>query len=138
MLHKSSRHVNVIIIFMLVFQTLFTSFVFPGQSIALGHDDQFIDTVSYDAQQLEDEGTAPVTFEWSVADLEVEVGEVYQSPIVDNFIIDEDQSGDLLTDEEEKVGQFSVSSTGIVSLVFTEEINDNPDAAGSFVVEAVK
>lgn len=124
--------------FVLLFQTLASSFIMPGQIFASGQPDHVIkgfDVINND--EHEDSEKVQLEVDWSVAGQEIEVGVEYPRGLPDTYLIQAEQPGVLTADSGVDVGRYVASEDGTVAVTFREEIKENPDAKGSFVIDVV-
>ncbi|WP_058308511.1 Cna B-type domain-containing protein [Gracilibacillus massiliensis] len=137
-----TRKVSIALLVVLLFQTFTSSLTLPSQAITTADKSIFknISIVDEEGNPVDDEtipgSNVEVSIDWSVADLEVEAGSTETTKLDTGIVLEQEQSGELLF-EEQQVGEFTASSDNTVTINLNEAIEEYPKASGDFVISAV-
>ncbi|WP_156854135.1 Cna B-type domain-containing protein [Oceanobacillus sp. AG] len=144
MSREMGSRISILFAVMLLFQTLLSSFAYPGQIFATGYNDSvFTGIVAEETGEQQDSwhGTVElvdVQINWSIEHLEIEPGNTDSLQLSDDLSIDENQTGRLLTKEGVDIGEYAATTNNTVVVTFEEATEEYPYAKGEFVVEATK
>jgi uncharacterized surface anchored protein len=139
-----NKRISILFVFLLIFQTISSSFVLPSQTLAEGTGKSVFTGISFtdedgrevNMDEVDGESAVRVHVDWSVKHVEVEEGSTASFSLPDRLHMDVEQHG-LLTSDDTEVGEYQVSEDGGILVAFDEAIEEYPDAAGSFAINAV-
>ncbi|MFA1818864.1 collagen binding domain-containing protein [Virgibacillus oceani] len=141
-----NKRLSILFIFMLVFQTVSSSLFLPSQAVAEGSEQSIFTGVSYtdedgnaiNIDEMDDESAVNVHVDWSIAHVEIEAEHTESLSLPEGLLVEEEQQGVLSDAEgETEVGAYQAAIDGAVTVSFNEAITENPEAEGTFVVDAV-
>ena len=136
------RRLSILFALILLFQTVTSGLIIPAQVAAEESKSIFKDFTVTDEQgdAIESDLPADITLhlqvDWSAQDVNVSEGSSETAELPADYLISDNQSG-TVEDEQtgEHVGDFDVSPEGAVTVTFNEQIEEHPDANGTFAVE---
>src|SRR5699024_8750370 len=136
------RRLSILFALVLLFQTVTSGFIIPAQVAAEGSKSIFKDFAVTDEQgnavesELPADTTLQLQVDWSAQDVDVSEGSSETAELPADYLISDNQSGKVEDEQTgEHVGDFDVSSDGTVTVTFNEQIEEHPDANGTFAVK---
>lgn len=141
---KLTRRISILFVFMLLFQTLLSSFAYPAQINAAGSENKVIKGITVtdgnghaiDEDALEESTDVRVRIDWSIGDVDVVEGSTDSITLPPALSVSENQSG-TLGETDAEVGTYELAENGTVTVSFNESVMENPEANGTFEVAAV-
>ena len=129
--------------FVLLLQTLTSSFALPAQMNAAGSEESFIRNVTLldeaggvlNEANLNESTDVSVLVDWSVENTTVENGSSATIELTPVLSIQKEQTGKLVSKDEE-VGTYTATVDGTVTVTFNEAAVEYPEANGSFTLNA--
>ncbi|GAA0462923.1 Cna B-type domain-containing protein [Alkalibacillus silvisoli] len=129
------RTLGLFFTFLLVFQSFTFGLGINGETRSQGAERSVVTDITIE-QNKEKADQSNILISWSMKGLEAVSGYSESFDLPDDVSISEDQSG-MLISEEDEVGTFTASTDGTVEIVFNEEIENNPESEGVFSIKAV-
>ncbi|WP_405097681.1 Cna B-type domain-containing protein [Oceanobacillus sp. FSL H7-0719] len=138
-----SRKLSILFVFVLLLQTLTSSFALPAQMNAAGSEESFIRNVTLldeaggvlNEANLNESTDVSVLVDWSVENTTVENGSSATIELTPVLSIQKEQTGKLVSKDEE-VGTYTATVDGTVTVTFNEAAVEYPEANGSFTLNA--
>ncbi|MDX8045505.1 Cna B-type domain-containing protein [Gracilibacillus sp. S3-1-1] len=137
-----TRKLSIVLLAVLLFQTLSSSFMLPSQAISSSDMSIFknISVIDEEGNQVDAEtmsgSDVEVSIDWSVADLEVEADSKETITFDSDIVVQQEQTSNLLF-EEQQVGEYTAGTDNTVTIRLNEVIEEYPEASGNFVISAV-
>ena len=139
-----TRRISILFVFVLLFQTLLSSFAYPAQINAAGSENKVIKGITVtdgngnalDEEALEESTDVKVLVDWSIEDVDVVEGITDSITLPPSLSVSESQSG-TLGEIDAEVGTYELAENGTVTVSFNESVLESPEANGTFEVAAV-
>ncbi|WP_053215663.1 SpaA isopeptide-forming pilin-related protein [Niallia circulans] len=118
------------LLFVFIMQTVMSSILLPSSVLAIELDDNPI----IDVNLLDEQGNAvnlankvtldsklDLKYQWSLADIDVSEGKALSFQIPSELTVTEEKQGPLVTSDNQSVGEYSITTQGIVTLHINAE-----------------
>ncbi|MEZ2716176.1 SpaA isopeptide-forming pilin-related protein [Niallia circulans] len=118
------------LLFVFIMQTVMSSILLPSSVLAIELDDNPL----IDVNLLDEQGNAvnlankitldsklDLKYQWSLADIDVSEGKALSFQIPSELTVTEEKQGPLVTSDNQSVGEYSITTQGIVTLHINAE-----------------
>ncbi|WP_062106331.1 Cna B-type domain-containing protein [Bacillus niameyensis] len=128
------KKISLLFITLLILQTISNGYISALQISAEEREPNVFTNITI-TDAGEESSAVDVHVEWSLKDVDVEVGKNYELPIPEEISIQQEQTG-ILLDGENEIGEYKASTDGFISVSFIENAEEHPEASGNFVIQA--